>query len=88
MQAKKLYIPRNAIRFWGVNMCFKKLADWMDLKTKKMDWLDIGCVKFGSMAFALTVAKLWEPLLSQDWKVYAAIFVLAALRPAYRMYIK
>ncbi len=55
---------------------------------KKFDWLDIGCIKFGSMAFALTVAKLWEPLLSQDWKVYALIFVVAGIRPIYRAYLK
>ena len=69
-------------------MCLEKVAKQMNMRTKKMDWIDIGCIKFGSMAFALTVAKLWEPLLSQDWKVYALIFVVAAIRPVYRMHIK
>ncbi len=69
-------------------MCIKKIADWSNAKMKKFDWLDIGCIKLGSMAFALTVAKLWEPLLSQNWKVYALIFVVAGIRSIYRAYLK
>lgn len=32
-------------------------------------------------AFALAVAKLWEPVLALDWHWYALIAVVAAIKP-------
>lgn len=56
-------------------MCFK----WIDSRIKKLKWFDIGMIKIASMAFALMVAKLWEPLLNVEWYWYAAVFVVFSM---------
>ena len=33
-------------------------------------------------AFALAVAKLWQPVLALDWQWYALIAVVAGIKPA------
>ena len=53
----------------------------LDAKIKKCGWFDISLVKLSTFAFALLVAKLWQPILSLEWYWYAAIFVLAAIKP-------
>ena len=63
---------------------FKSLADWMDRGVKRMDWIDIGCVKAGAMLFALLAAKLWPALLSLPLWVYAVALVLVSIRPVSR----
>lgn len=60
------------------------LADWMDRGVKRMDWIDMGCVKAGAMLFALLAAKLWPVLLSFPLWVYAIALVLVSLRPLAR----
>lgn len=52
-----------------------------DSMVRKCSWVDMQFIKLSVFAFALMVAKLWEPLLSLDWYWYAAVFVLAALKP-------
>jgi len=54
---------------------------WADAKVKRMDALDMGMVKVSVFFLALLAAKLYSPLLSLDWWVYALVFVLAAIRP-------
>lgn len=63
---------------------FTSLADWMDRGVKRMDWIDIGCVKAGAMCFALLAAKLWPPLLEVKAWMYLAALVLVSLRPVAR----
>jgi hypothetical protein len=53
---------------------------------KKMSWHDISAVKLSMLAFTLLLAKLWPPILSLDWYWYAALFVLALIKPAYSMF--
>jgi len=60
--------------------------DWMDSKTKNLDWLDIGLVKVSVFFFTLMLAKLWAPLLSLEWYWYALVFVLAGIKPAYDVF--
>ena len=62
-------------------MCFKKLTE----SIKKMNYWDIALVKLSAFAFALMLAKLWSPLLSLEWYWYAAIFLLAALIPIFKV---
>jgi hypothetical protein len=57
------------------------IAKWYKNLIKKMEWCDIGLIKLSAMAFALMVAKLWDPLLSLDWYWYGLIFLLAAIKP-------
>jgi hypothetical protein len=56
----------------------------MDRRVKRMDWIDMGCVKAGAMLFALLAAKLWPPLLAVNPWVYAVALVLVSLRPVAR----
>ncbi len=55
-----------------------------DSKIKKLNWVDIQFIKLSVAGCILMIAKLWEPLLSLDWYWYAIIFVLAAIKPAYK----
>jgi hypothetical protein len=57
---------------------------WANSKLKETTWVDMSLIKISAAAFALMVAKLWEPLLSLEWYWYAMIFVLAAIKPAYK----
>ncbi|MBU4246413.1 MAG: hypothetical protein ABIF85_04845 [Nanoarchaeota archaeon] len=64
------------------------LTDWMTSKIRKFDWADISLTKISVFSFALMAAKLWAPLLSLEWHWYAVIFVLAAIRPLYKVFAK
>jgi len=59
---------------------------WANSKAKNLGWVDIALVKISAAAFVLTIAKLWEPLLSLDWYWYAIIFVLTAIKPTYKAF--
>ena len=61
---------------------------WADSKVNKMDWKDVALTKMSVAACILFIAKIWTPILSLDSYVYAIIFVIAALRPMYRVYFK
>ncbi|WP_292470647.1 hypothetical protein [Methanolobus sp.] len=65
----------------GEKMSFNS---WANSILKKTTWVDMALIKISAAAFALMVAKLWEPLLRLDWYWYAFIFVLAAIKPAYK----
>ncbi len=59
---------------------------WANSKLKKTTWVDVSLIKISAAAFALMVAKLWEPLFSLDWYWYAIIFVITAIKPAYKAF--
>ncbi|GAH29833.1 unnamed protein product [marine sediment metagenome] len=61
------------------------LGTLADSKIKKLNWLDIQFIKLSVAGCILMIAKLWEPLLSLDWYWYAIIFVLAAIKPVYKV---
>lgn len=65
-----------------------KFSKWMGKKVKKMDWLDIGCIKWTTFALALMIAKLWPAILGLAWHWYLIIALVIASRTAYRVYIK
>jgi hypothetical protein len=54
-------------------MKFKKE---LETRLARLGLWDIACLKICVFAFALLLAKLWPPLLSLDWKVYAGVFGL------------
>ena len=56
-------------------------STWVNSKVRKLNWIDYGLVKLSVAAFALMLAKLWEPLLALDWYWYAAIFIIAVILP-------
>ena len=61
------------------------LGTLADSKIKKLNWLDIQFIKLSVAGCILMIAKLWGPLLSLDWYWYAIIFVLAAIKPVYKV---
>ncbi len=69
-------------------MCFKKIEKWANSKIKKMTLVDIKLIKLSVFAFALMVAKLWQPILSLDWYWYAVMFIAFAIRPCITMFKK
>ena len=61
------------------------VKNWVDLKIKKCDFIDIKLIQLSSAALVLMIAKLWKPLLSLDWYWYGVIFVLTMIKPIYKM---
>ena len=59
---------------------------WAISKCKRLDWIDIQMIKLSVFCFALLLAKLWSPLLSQDWYWYALVTVLAAIKPLTKVF--
>ncbi|MFH1056317.1 MAG: hypothetical protein V1717_00765 [Candidatus Micrarchaeota archaeon] len=63
-------------------------TSWLNSKMKKLVWTDVSLIKIGVAAFVLAAAKLWPPLLSLDWYWYAAVFVLAVIKPTLKFFGK
>jgi predicted membrane protein len=61
---------------------------WANSKVKNLHWTDMSLTKLSVAAFILMLAKLWNPILSLAWYWYAAIFVLAAIKPMYKVFKK
>ena len=59
---------------------------------KKIDWLDVGLIKFSSAAFVLFVITIWPVAMTWVQSVNSWYFLIAgivfAARPFYRAYIK
>jgi len=66
-------------------MSFKS---FIDSKVKKMDWLDMGLVKFSCIVFGILLAILIPELTKINiWWLIASVIILA-MRPGYRVYLK
>lgn len=61
---------------------------WANSRIKKLDIYDIKLIKIGVAAFTLMLAVLWPPLASLAWYWYLLIFVLAYIRPIYKVFGK
>ncbi len=61
------------------------LKNRVDLKIKKCDLIDMKLIQLSSAALILMIAKIWKPLLNLDWYWYGVIFVLAMIKPIYKM---
>jgi hypothetical protein len=64
------------------------LKFYLDSKIKKMDWLDIGLIKFSCIAFGLLLAILIPKLTEISVWWFVALVIILAIRPGYRVYIK
>ncbi len=63
-----------------------KLSSILDSKIKKMDWLDVGLIKWSCIAFGVMLVILFPGLSEINiWWVITVIIILA-LRPLYRVY--
>jgi hypothetical protein len=62
--------------------------DFLNAKTKKMDWLDIGLVKFSCIVFGILLAVLIPRLLEINVWLLIILALLFGIRPIYRAYFK
>jgi len=65
---------------------------WIKKRIKKMDVWDVGLIKWSTAAFILFVITIWQGAMDwvhsvNTWYFFAA-FVIFAIRPFYRIYIK
>ena len=66
-------------------MSFKS---FLDARVQKMNWLDVGLLKWSCIAFGVLLVILIPGLAEINiWWVGAAVVVLA-IRPFYRVYLK
>ena len=61
---------------------------FFDAKVKKMDWLDIGLLKWSCIAFGIMMAMLIPAITEISIWWFVGIFVILAIRPFYRVYFK
>jgi putative Mn2+ efflux pump MntP len=64
------------------------LWNWIENRVARLTALDIGLLKICVLAFGLMVAKLWPPLLTPDWKVFGAIFLITYIPLAVKLLIR
>lgn len=62
--------------------------DYANKGIRKMNVVDMSLTKLAVFAFALMLAKIWDPILSLDWYFYAIIWVVAAIVPLYNFFKK
>ena len=62
--------------------------NWIEARAARLTALDIGLLKLCVAAFVLMVAKLWPPLLTPNWTVFAAIFAVTYVPLMFKMLIK
>jgi len=63
-------------------------SSFLNSKIEKMDWLDIGMVKWSCIGLGLLLAIIFPGLLEINiWWVVAFVVVLA-IRPLYRVHLK
>ena len=64
------------------------LTLWANKQIKKLDIVDIKLIKIGVVAITLMIVALWPPLASLAWYWYLIIFILAYVRPMYKVFGK
>ncbi len=65
-----------------------KFKSFMNSKVSKMDWLDIGLIKWSCVAFGILLAILIPKLTEINIWWFIAIVIILAIRPGYKAYIK
>ncbi len=61
---------------------------FLDSKVQKMDWLDVGLVKWSCIAFGIMIATLIPAITEISVWWFVAVFIIFAIRPFYRAYLK
>ena len=62
--------------------------EFIKSKVKKLDWIDIGLIKWSCIAFGILIAMFFPEVLNTDIWLLIAIIVILAARPVYRAYFK
>jgi hypothetical protein len=61
--------------------------NWLETRVARMRIIDVGLLKICALAFGLMIAKLWPPLLTPDWSVFGAIFIITYIPLAVKLLI-
>ncbi len=61
-------------------------SSWAETKVRKMDFWDIGLVKWSCVAFGVALAILFPVLREVNVWYWVALVVLLGVRPVYRVY--
>ncbi len=61
---------------------------FMQSKFQKLDWLDLGLIKWSCIAFGILLVMLFPVLLDLNLYLILVIVLVLGARPAYRAYIK
>jgi hypothetical protein len=64
------------------------LKSFFDEKIKKMDWLDIGLIKWSCIFFGVVIAMLIPEITEINVWWFIVLFIVLAIRPFYRVYLK
>ena len=64
----------------------KKYLDWANKNLKKMDVVDVKCIKLSTAAFTLMIAKLWPTILGLNWYWYTALGTIFMLKPLKKIF--
>ncbi len=66
-------------------MSFKS---FFDSKVQKMDWLDMGLIKWSCIAFGIALAILIPALTKISVWWFVGVFTALSIRPLYKGYLK
>jgi hypothetical protein len=61
---------------------------FFESKVRKLDWVDVGLIKWSCIAFGIILAILIPTLTEISIWYFVGIAVILAIRPLYRVYIK
>lgn len=59
------------------------MINWINKKTKKMNYLDIGLIKISCIAFGITLTLIIPEIQNINVWWFIAIFVITAIKPIY-----
>ena len=71
-----------------INKKTMSFKSFFDLKVQKMDWLDVGLVKFSCIAFGILLAILIPGLIAINVWWFVAAAIILGIRPFYKVYLK
>ena len=67
---------------------YKRFYNWNKAKMNKMDLWDIVLIKNMSLFFGLFLATVLPVLITVKWYWWFGLFLILAVRPFYRGYVK
>ncbi len=59
-------------------------TSWIEKKTKNLDVIDIGLVKWGSIFFGVLIGAYFADVVLKYWIVFLALVIALSIRPAYK----
>ncbi|MFH1397690.1 MAG: hypothetical protein ABIH27_03985 [Candidatus Omnitrophota bacterium] len=64
------------------------MLEKMNERIKRLNWMDIGLVKWSTFFFAIISAKFFPQLLKIDYVILILLVLILSARPLYRFWFK